>query len=153
MDREPLPQKPAGQLPVFLKKYIDNYFKEVGLKYLSQKIHNDIIKFMKENSDILSRETIVHECIHLLDDLRRKPTYRSKEQTFNSVNDFGGYYNSPKEMNAYYQETVSKFKGWIKDKTFSYKDFKKFDDYFDEFMRHGASAATVGAARLSFFQI
>lgn len=116
-------------------EYIHNYFKEVGLKYISQKIHNDIIKFMKENSDILSRETIVHECTHLLDDLRRTPTYKGKEQIIHSEKDYGDYYNSPTELNAYYQETVSKFKDWLRTGFFNPKEFKNFDDYYNEF-RH-----------------
>lgn len=55
-------------------------------------------------SDIKTKQIIIHEIIHHLDMLRFTPQYRGNSgETQNKIN----YYNSPSELNTYYNEVLT----------------------------------------------
>ena len=88
---------------------------------------------MKEYKEVFF-EILVHECTHLIDDLRRTKSYKSKEQNQSTEKGEINYYNSPEEQNAYYQETISAFDEWIKNEDWK-KDWKDFNNFQNEFIR------------------
>lgn len=103
--------------------------KETAIKYLKKEIE----KKLKDYKGIFF-EVLVHECTHLIDDLRRTKSYKSKEQKQSTENGQIDYYNSPEEQNAYYQETISAFDEWIKNEDWK-KDWKNFNNFQNEFIR------------------
>ena len=114
----------------------ENYSDELKKLY-NNWLHN----YIKSHTKYLFEygiDTLIHECIHLLDDLRRTSTYKSKEQKTDTEQDYINYYNSPIEQNAYYQETIYIFDDWI-EKILKYKDFNldydfsNFKSFLNEF--------------------
>lgn len=65
------------------------------LKYLSTRL-------------IGSKESIIHEFIHYLDQLRyKKKNYKGASKKFVDIGDIENYFNTPAEYNAYYQEGIN----------------------------------------------
>ena len=101
---------------------------EYAIKYLKKELEKSLSNVKSEYIDIL-----IHECTHLLDDVRRTKTYnKSKEQNLKDDKGIETYYNSPEEQNAYYQETVSIFDEYAENKLVGYKTF---DIFWDDFIR------------------
>lgn len=105
---------------------------------LKLKIHEYAVKYLKnEIKKRLERKKntylglLIHECTHLLDDVRRTKTYKSKEQELKDDKGIETYYNSPEEQNAYYQETISIFDEWANQSV----GYKTFDIFWDDFIR------------------
>ena len=99
---------------------------EYAIKYLKKELEKSLSNVRSEYIDIL-----IHECVHLLDDVRRTKTYKSKEQNLKDDSGIEDYYNSPEEQNAFYQETISIFDEWA-NQTVGYKTF---DIFWDDFVR------------------
>ena len=100
---------------------------EYAIKYLKKELEKSLSNVRSEYIDIL-----IHECTHLLDDVRRTKTYKSKEQNLKDDRGIEDYYNSPEEQNAFYQETVSIFDEYAENKLVGYKTF---DIFWDDFIR------------------
>ena len=101
---------------------------EYAITYLKKELEKSLSNVKSEYIDIL-----IHECTHLLDDVRRTKTYnKSKEQNLKDDKGIETYYNSPEEQNAYYQETVSIFDEYAENKLVGYKTF---DIFWDDFIR------------------
>ena len=101
---------------------------EYAIKYLKKELEKSLSNVKSEYLDLL-----IHECTHLLDDVRRTKTYnKSKEQNLKDDKGIETYYNSPEEQNAYYQETVSIFDEYAENKLVGYKTF---DIFWDDFIR------------------
>ena len=105
---------------------------------LKLKIHEYAVKYLKneikkrlENKKNTYLGLLIHECTHLLDDVRRTKTYKSKEQNLKDDSGIEAYYNSSEEQNAYYQETVSIFDEWANQSV----GYKTFDIFWDDFIR------------------
>ena len=64
------------------------------------------------------RKTFVHEAIHLIDNRRVKPTYKTKFTTSDMSKI--AYYNSPEEINTFFHEFIT--------------DLRSFDDYAKEIL-------------------
>jgi len=83
----------------------------------------------------LDKNTFIHEYIHFLDHLRYRDRGLSKTSAkYLDSNDIEGYYNTPEEFNAYYQEGQSQIvRIWKnlpdKFKQKHSKDFKAFQDW------------------------
>lgn len=99
-------------------------FIKLAKKYVKKRMKH----FTEERDDI-----VVHECIHLIDYLRRTKGYVPAKQDIGTEKGKANYYNSPEEQNAYYQETVHNFDHWInQDKSgiitflFDTNDFREF---------------------------
>ena len=99
---------------------------EYAIKYLKKELEKSLSNVRSEYIDIL-----IHECTHLLDDVRRTKTYKSKEQNLKDDKGIEDYYNSPEEQNAFYQETVSIFDEWVNQSV----GYKTFDIFWDDFIR------------------
>ena len=99
--------------------------KDISAKYLKKALEKTLSNIQHRLKDAL-----IHECTHLIDDIRRSQTYKPKEQETDTDKGREEYYNSPIEQNAYYQETISIFDDWAKD-----VGYKKFDIFFDDFIR------------------
>lgn len=99
---------------------------EYAIKYLKKELEKSLSNVRSEYIDIL-----IHECTHLLDDVRRTKTYKSKEQNLKDDKGIEDYYNSPEEQNAFYQETVSIFDEWANQSV----GYKTFDIFWDDFIR------------------
>lgn len=99
---------------------------EYAIKYLKKELEKLLENVKSEYMDIL-----IHECTHLLDDVRRTKTYKSKEQELKDDKGIEIYYNSPEEQNAYYQETISIFDEWANQSV----GYKTFDIFWDDFIR------------------
>ena len=146
-----LPVKPLRDFMIdLLKKNSKEYF-SIKEKYENtddyslevQKLFlNLALKYIKKHSKHYFEydESLFHEFIHMIDFLRHTPTFKSKEQKFNTKKDFEDYHNSPTEQNAYYQETVHLFDDWIielnrnNENTFTF-DENDFTDFYNEFKR------------------
>ena len=105
---------------------------------LKLKIHEYAVKYLKneikkrlENKKNTYLGLLIHECTHLLDDVRRTKTYKSKEQKLKDDKGIETYYNSPVEQNAYYQETISIFDEWANNSV----GYKTFDIFWNDFIR------------------
>ena len=115
----------------------DDYSLEVQRLFLKL-----ALKYIKKHSKHYFEydESLFHEFIHMIDFLRHTPTFKSKEQKFNTKKDYEDYHNSPTEQNAYYQETVHLFDDWIielnrnNENTFTF-DENDFTDFYNEFKR------------------
>lgn len=139
-------------LPVFSKDPIDQalsiLFKHKSMlnklystysgNELNLKINDYAIKYLKKElekslSNVRSKyiDILIHECTHLLDDVRRTKTYKSKEQNLKDDSGIEDYYNSPEEQNAFYQETISIFDEWANQSV----GYKTFDIFWDDFIR------------------
>lgn len=99
---------------------------EYAIKYLKKELEKSLSNVRSKYLDIL-----IHECTHLLDDVRRTKTYKSKEQNLKDDKGIEDYYNSPEEQNAFYQETVSIFDEWANQSV----GYKTFDIFWDDFIR------------------
>lgn len=99
---------------------------EYAIKYLKKELEKSLSNVRSKYLDIL-----IHECTHLLDDVRRTKTYKSKEQNLKDDKGIENYYNSPEEQNAFYQETVSIFDEWANQSV----RYKTFDIFWDDFIR------------------
>jgi len=83
----------------------------------------------------LDKNTFIHEYIHFLDHLRYRDRGLAKTSAkYLDSNDIEGYYNTPEEFNAYYQEGQSQIvRIWKnlpdKFKQKHSKDFKAFQDW------------------------
>ena len=99
---------------------------EYAIKYLKKELEKSLSNVRSKYLDIL-----IHECTHLLDDVRRTKTYKSKEQNLKDDKGIENYYNSPEEQNAFYQETVSIFDEWANQSV----GYKTFDIFWDDFIR------------------
>lgn len=105
-------------------KILHSAFIKLAKKYVKKRMKH----FTEERDDI-----VVHECIHLIDYLRRTKGYIPAKQDISTEKGKANYYNSPEEQNAYYQETVHNFDHWInQDKSgmitflFDTNDFREF---------------------------
>ena len=99
-------------------------------EYASKYLKNEIKKRLEDKKNTYL-DLLIHECTHLLDDVRRTKTYKSKEQNLKDDKGIEAYYNSPEEQNAYYQETVSIFDEWANQSV----GYKTFDIFWDDFIR------------------
>lgn len=99
---------------------------EYAIKYLKKELEKSLSNVKSEYLDLL-----IHECTHLLDDVRRTKTYKSKEQNLKDDKGIEDYFNSPEEQNAFYQETVSIFDEWANQSV----GYKTFDIFWDDFIR------------------
>ena len=101
-------------------------FKDQAAKYAKKYIEKII---SNEKSRYLN--LLTHECTHLIDDLRKTKTFKTKEQKHDTTEDNKEYYNSPIEQNAYYQQTISIFDDWAN----GYVKYKQFNNFWDDFLR------------------
>lgn len=145
---------PVISCPVALlnNEFINNNKDELMSYYnsMSREDYNKIMKhknliwvhnYLKSHTKYIFENEInvlTHECIHLLDDLRRHNNYTSIVQKFENEDDYINYWNNPIEQNAYFQETLLMFDDWIeqllksKDYQFNF-DFSDFKSFFNEF--------------------
>lgn len=101
-----------------------------------------VLKYIKKHTKNIfnNPDNLVHEFIHILDDLRYSPTANILHQDIKTVKDYDDYHNSPHEYNAYYQETMYAFDNWVKElnKSDEYLwtfDEDDFNDFYNEFKR------------------
>lgn len=120
------------------KSVIEKLYTTYSGDELKLKIHEYAVKYLKneikkrlENKKNIYLDLLIHECTHLLDDVRRTKTYKSKEQELKDDKGIEDYYNSPEEQNAYYQETISIFDKWANQSV----GYKTFDIFWDDFIR------------------
>ena len=120
------------------KSVIEKLYTTYSGDELKLKIHEYAVKYLKneikkrlENKKNIYLDLLIHECTHLLDDVRRTKTYKSKEQELKDDKGIEDYYNSPEEQNAYYQETISIFDEWANQSV----GYKTFDIFWDDFIR------------------
>lgn len=102
-------------------------------KYILDWAKKDFIKFLKSQGE-LAITSLVHECIHLIDEIRRTETYKPKEQNLFTQSGMKSYWNSPIEQNAFFQETTHSFDEWIRKNIFNINDWKTFKDFFEDFI-------------------
>lgn len=100
--------------------------KDLSAKYLKKALEKTLPNIQHRLKDAL-----IHECTHLIDDIRRSQTYKPKKQEIDTDKGKEEYYNSPIEQNAYYQETVSIFDEWV-NQSFGYKTF---DIFWNDFIK------------------
>ena len=120
------------------KSVIEKLYTTYSGDELKLKIHEYAVKYLKneikkrlEDKKNIYLNLLIHECTHLLDDVRRTKTYKSKEQELKDDKGIEDYYNSPEEQNAYYQETISIFDEWANQSV----GYKTFDIFWDDFIR------------------
>ena len=114
------------------KEYYDGaaqLFKRSAQRYIKEEIKNQFHTYINN---------LVHECIHLLDSLRRSPTYNPASDASNNIDlndeeNVKKYYNSNAEQNAYYQETAYLFDKWFREQDFSRKNWENFENFYKEF--------------------
>jgi len=120
------------------KSVIEKLYTTYSGDELKLKIHEYAVKYLKneikkrlEDKKNIYLDLLIHECTHLLDDVRRTKTYKSKEQELKDDKGIEDYYNSPEEQNAYYQETISIFDEWANQSV----GYKTFNIFWDDFIR------------------
>ena len=101
-----------------------------------------VLKYIKKHTKNIfdNPDYLVHEFIHILDDLRYSPTANILHQDIKSEKDIINYHNSPHEYNAFYQETMYAFDNWVNElnKSDDYLwefDVDDFNDFYNEFKR------------------
>ena len=101
-----------------------------------------VLKYIKKHTKNIfdNPDYLVHEFIHILDDLRYSPTANILHQDIKSEKDVINYHNSPNEYNAFYQETMYAFDNWVNElnKSDEYLwefDVDDFNDFYNEFKR------------------
>lgn len=126
-----------------MKKHLNEYIKlkdttndttELAKNIFTKYMRKEILKYIQNSKETVI-PSLIHECIHLIDSLRRTQTYKSTEQKFDSDEAATNYWNDPVEQNAYYQETAFLFDEWIKKEFFNLSDWKSFTDFYEDFIR------------------
>ena len=120
--------------------YDKNYSQESMINILRTYMYNEVRKELYKTpaaKGLFSyNDVLVHELTHLLDNIRYTPTYKSHAQDTTSDKGLNDYYNSSEEQNAYYQETVYRFKQYIKNlqqMNINLSSIKSFDDFLNVF--------------------
>lgn len=120
--------------------YDKNYSQESMINILRTYMYNEVRKELYKTPAakglFSSNDVLVHELTHLLDNIRYTPTYKSHAQDTTSDKGLNDYYNSSEEQNAYYQETIYRFKQYIKNlqqMNINLSSIKSFDDFLNVF--------------------
>ena len=120
--------------------YDKNYSQESMINIIRTYMYNEVRKELYKTpaaKGLFSyNDVLVHELTHLLDNIRYTPTYKSHAQDTTSDKGLNDYYNSSEEQNAYYQETIYRFKQYIKNlqqMNINLSSIKSFDDFLNVF--------------------
>lgn len=84
---------------------------------------------IKENSQL--KKTIVHELIHIFDNMRKKGDRSIGSAKKANENDYESYVNDPSELNAHYQEMMHELDNFIE----RFKDHKSYDTLYEKFFK------------------
>lgn len=84
---------------------------------------------IKDNPQL--KKTIVHEIIHIFDDMRMKGNKSVGSAEKANDNDYESYVNDPSELNAHYQEMVHELDDFIE----RYKDHTSYEKLYDRFLK------------------